>query len=234
MRSGGDQLDYVDNALAAFKSLKEGPCGASGYELFSGTGSLAAQGLTFPIEYYWRRGSSSILHAISAFSGRCGQVVINASQTEIAKQMDHSLSDGSCYNAGYALPQGLGSKEMAGETFQVRYFTKSDDVAVLFSVDAASARCGHFNRESDVAAQSSTRRLTARVSKLDTVTATGGSETQQGERRHRLLSRGPVGQCTCSSVSDVSGLCGASVERDHRGSGDGRRPTAAAWRMPGQ
>lgn len=206
--------DYVDNALAAFKSLKEGPCGASGYELFSGTGSLAAQGLTFPIEYYWRRGSSSILHAISAFSGRCGQVVINASQTEIAKQMDHSLSDGSCYNAGYALPQGLGSKEMAGETFQVRYFTKSDDVAVLFSVDAASARCGHFSiAKSDVAAA---KKFNPSLSD-GTCEQAGyshgdgtGSETQQGVNVDiDYFLADPSDSVLVHSVSDVSGLCGA-------------------------
>jgi hypothetical protein len=206
--------DDVNDALAAFKSLKEGPCGFSGYELFSGTGSLNAQGLTFPIDYYWRRGSSSVLHAISPLSERCGQIVINASQTDVAKKMDPSLSDGSCYSAGYALPEGLGTKQMAGETFQVRYFGKSDGAAVLFSVDSASARCGHFSiAKSDVAAAKKFNPSLSDGTCEQAGYSRGdgtGSETQQGVNVDIDYFLADLSDSVLvHSVSDVSGLCGA-------------------------
>jgi len=104
---------------------------------------LTAQGLTFPVTYFWRRGAASVLHAIYSQDNRCGQIVINASQASIAKKLDPSLQDGSCANAGYAAPDGRGSRTMSGETFQVKYYLQSADFSVLHSVDAASARCGH-------------------------------------------------------------------------------------------
>lgn len=205
--------NYVEVAIKQFPDLLSGSCGKSGYEVAGASTTFGAQGLEFPLTYYWKRGQAALLHAYSAVSGRCGEIVLNASQAGDAKRMDPTLEDGSCFSAGFAKDDGTGTKTMANETFQVRYFVKSAEMSVLRGRNANSGRCAHFNIASaDVAAAKAANPFLedgACEAVGYKISDGSGSQTQQGVNvnYNYFLPSVDTGALV-HSYSDFSGQCG--------------------------